>query len=419
MNRPREGSDDLASGSLIPYIGGMVMADHHPESQADSVRVVSTGNRGRVGLIILVGWTLFGLFMALQSYAIEAQAGAEVSWHLTLVREMIYAYLWALFTPIILWLSRKFRIERARTLPNVPVQIAASIIVAIVQKFLFSSGYGLYRSAVENTGFSWGAPFRNILAFLDYGILLYWMLLVVQHLFDYYHQYREKELQTSSLKAQLAQAQLSALKMQLQPHFLFNTLNAISVLIGKDATRAKEMLSRLSDLLRMTLDHSGVQLVSLQTELKFLESYLEIERIRFADRLEVTMEVEPNTLHVQIPSLILQPLVENAIHHGVNEQRGKARITIAARQENGSLLVIVKDNGKGLPQSGYAMGGRGIGLSNTRARLEQLFGSEGEVRLMNLEEGGVAAIVTIPLGGSNEERQWNKDARAKDARVDS
>jgi two-component system, LytTR family, sensor kinase len=187
--------------------------------------------------------------------------------------------------------------------------------------------------------------------------------------------------------------------MQLHPHFLFNTLHSISALQLKDIAAANRMIARLGDFLRLTLDNSGAQEVSLQKELEFLKCYLEIERIRFQDRLTVNMEVEPQTLDARVPNLILQPIVENAIKHGISPRAAPGRIDIRVKRDNGLLQLEVEDNGRGI--GGNGRGAKiikeGLGLSNTRARLDQLYGASYRFDLQNVDEGGLRVTIEIPL----------------------
>jgi LytS/YehU family sensor histidine kinase len=197
----------------------------------------------------------------------------------------------------------------------------------------------------------------------------------------------------------LAQAELQALKMQLHPHFLFNTLHSISALQLKDIAAANRMIARLGDFLRLTLDNAGAQEVPLQKELEFLRCYLEIERIRFQDRLTVSMEVEPQTLDARVPNLILQPIVENAIKHGISPRAAPGRIDIRVKRENGLLRVQVEDNGRGIGGDGRGANiiKEGLGLSNTRARLDQLYGTGYRFDLQNVTEGGLRVTLEIPM----------------------
>jgi sensor histidine kinase YesM len=196
----------------------------------------------------------------------------------------------------------------------------------------------------------------------------------------------------------LTLAQLEALKMQLHPHFLFNTLHSISALVHRDPDAADRMIARLGDFLRLTLENSGAAEVSLQKELEFLTCYLEIERVRFQDRLTTSVEVEPSALDSPVPNLILQPIVENALRHGVAQSSAPGRVEISAKRENGSLRIRVRDNGPGLNR---VTGSReafkeGVGLSNTRARLEQLYGESHRFEMSDAPDGGLLVTMVIP-----------------------
>jgi LytS/YehU family sensor histidine kinase len=235
------------------------------------------------------------------------------------------------------------------------------------------------------------------------SVITYWIILGIQATFGYYRQYQERrrqalqlELQASELKSRLVQAQLSALKGQLQPHFLFNTLNAIMVLVRQEKGRqAEEMLARLSDLLRSVLEDVEAQEVPLRRELESLQLYLSIEEVRFQDRLRVEISTEPATLDAAVPHLSLQPIVENAVRHGIGRRSVAGRIEISAAQVNGSLQIQVRDDGPGLPPGGLDAT-RGIGLANTRARLQQLYGDAARLTVENGPHGGAVATLVLP-----------------------
>jgi ligand-binding sensor domain-containing protein len=212
-----------------------------------------------------------------------------------------------------------------------------------------------------------------------------------------YRRRREREVVAARLESQLAQAQLQVLEMQVQPHFLFNTLNSISVLIRTDPEKAVRMIGRLSEFVRLGLDRSGKQEIPLHEELKLVERYLEIESVRFADRLTVRQSADEGTLDALVPSMILQPLVENAVRHGISRRRGPVMISVEAARQNGELRMSVRDTGAGLPEGWNEHEARGIGLSNTRSRLEQLYGSRFRFRLDRDPEGGTVAEVAIPF----------------------
>jgi len=225
--------------------------------------------------------------------------------------ELVFSYLWVGLTPLAIWLSQSFRIEEGQRLQRLTIHFLASLVFLLFHVFLFT---------VVSTPFRWYAhitPFWNrylllILMFTPTNVMFYWGVVIIEHALDYYQKLQERELRASQLEAQLAQSQLHVLKMQLHPHFLFNTLNAISALIRESPDEADEMVSRLGDLLRMTLETAGLQEVPFKKELEFLKHYLDIEQTRFQDRLKVEMAIEPETLDGLVPSMILQPLVENS-----------------------------------------------------------------------------------------------------------
>ena len=206
-------------------------------------------------------------------------------------------------------------------------------------------------------------------------------------------------MRTSQLETQLAQAQLQALKMQLHPHFLFNTLNSVSELMHQDVNTAERVITRLSDLLRMALENIGVQEVPLRQELDFVQGYLDIEQLRFQDRLHVDLDIAPETLDCRVPNLLLQPIVENAIRHGTAKSAGQGLIRIFTRKISDRLLIVVSDNGPGLATNGNgktSAANFGIGLSTTRGRLEFLYGKEQTFVLNNLPEGGLEVRISLP-----------------------
>jgi LytS/YehU family sensor histidine kinase len=232
---------------------------------------------------------------------------------------------------------------------------------------------------------------------LDRWLLVYWFILILRHAFDYYHSYRKGELKASQLRTQLVQSQLEALKMQVHPHFLFNTLHSISALLSKDTDGARKMITRLGDFLRLTLENSGSMEVTLQQEIEFLNGYLEIERIRFQDRLTTEIKIDPEVLDVRVPNLILQPIVENAMRHAVGSSHA-GHVEIFAFPRNGALHIEVNDNGPGLSvdHAGETRRGKGLGLANTRARLVGLYGTDASFEMTNRPSGGLTVSIEIP-----------------------
>lgn len=350
--------------------------------------------------LLFASWTLFGLFFASQVLINRAYRGRPLNLGHTVGIWLICAYIWAALTPLILYLSRRFRIERGR-LRNLLIHLVAGLGFSLVQL----SAYIATTSYTNPSTQPFAAVFREyIVTGLHFNLLTYWALVGLSHAADYYRKYQERELSASQLKAQLAHAQLSSLKMQLHPHFLFNTLNTIAVLVRKSSNKeAIEMLSRLSDLLRHSLENIDTQEVSLKDELEFLKLYLEIEQVRFNDRLQVRMEVEQETLAALVPNLILQPLVENAIRHGIAKRTAAEVLEIRARRENGRLWLQVRDDGPGIKANGSKLAATQIGLTNTRTRLQQLYGEAQMFELRNAVGGGAVATLAIPFREDGEQ----------------
>jgi len=236
--------------------------------------------------------------------------------------------------------------------------------------------------------------FRNV---VDDITGTYVPILLVAHAVAYYQRFREREIRTSQLEAQLANARLEALKSQLQPHFLFNTLHSISALMLTDVPSADKMMTRLSDLLRMSFEDDGAQVTTLSRELEFANAYLEIEKIRFEDRLNIVLDIAPDTLDAVVPHLLLQPLVENALRHGISKLSSGGEIRITASHDEHSLDLRVRDNGPGLGNGDSRPSKVGLGLRATRERLETLFGDTQVLEVRAPTEGGVEACVRVPF----------------------
>jgi len=221
-------------------------------------------------------------------------------------------------------------------------------------------------------------------------------IILIAHAVSYYRRFRERELRTAQLEGQLSKAHLQTLKSQLQPHFLFNTMHSISALMLTDVQAADRMMTRLSDLLRMSLETAGTQVTTLSRELDFVNCYLEIEKVRFEERLNVMVEIAPETLDALVPHLLLQPLVDNAVKHGISKLLAGGEIIITSAVEDGELRLQVKDNGPGLDRPGM-LHATGLGLRVTRDRLETLYGQDQSLELLSPPEGGVAIRVCLPF----------------------
>ena len=351
----------------------------------------------RWGIIFAV-WTVLAFFFTGQLYYTRLLSERPLTWRDAASQQFIYPYLWAAGTIFALWLANRRPLEGAHWLRNLLLHLlfATGFVFVIsgsfqlIYHFLFVHGPGKHYEPWTTLQWIIYNSSEN------YGI--YGLLLLLNQVFRYYRRFREGELRSSRLQTQLTRAQLEALKMQLQPHFLFNTLHSISALLHRDPDSADRMIARLGDFLRLTLENSGTQVVSLQKELEFLTCYLEIERVRFQDRLTTSLDVDASALDTPVPNLILQPIVENALRHGVAQTRGPGRVEISAKRENGSLRIRVRDNGPGLqaitrPDDGLK---EGLGLSNTRARLEQLYGAAHRFELENAPGGGLLVTLEIP-----------------------
>lgn len=349
--------------------------------------------------LIFAGWTLFGLFFTSQEYLRMAYAGRPLDLRRTLAAWMGSAYVWAVLTPLVFYLARRFPLESGRLKRNIPIHLAASVVVALIELLVFVLVAPYIGLPPLRNSFSEFLTTAIVIDF-HFNLLTYWAILGICVVIDYYQRYRERELKAYQLEARLAQAQLQVLKMQLHPHFLFNTLHAISTLMHRDVEAADRMIARLSDLLRISLETVGVQEVPLKQELEFLGKYLEIQQTRFRDRLGVDINVAPETLDARVPNLILQPLVENAIRHGIIPRVAPGRIEIHAWRDNGTLQLEVRDNGRGLDAESQETLKEGLGLSNTRARLSQLYGAEHRFSLRNNPAGGLVVSLAIPFSES-------------------
>jgi len=348
----------------------------------------------RYGLIWGI-WTIVALFFSTQMYLMYYAENQPIRYARNFLVQASACYLWALATPLILWLVRRYCIDRSNWLRRGALHLAISVALATTLIALHFIVYMLVMGRGENI-----APIRlasYVYYNLDRWALVYWFILLLNHAFNYYHSFRKNALKASQLHTQLVQSQLEALKMQVHPHFLFNTLHSISALLSRDTEAARKMITRLGDFLRLTLENSGSMEVTLQQEIEFLNGYLEIERIRFQDRLTTEIKVDPDVLDVRVPNLILQPIVENAMRHAIgNSTSGRVEITAAPR--NGVVRIEVRDNGPGIQDQRLpeARNGRGLGLANTRARLAGLYGEAASFELTNDPAGGLVVTLEIP-----------------------
>ena len=319
--------------------------------------------------------TLLGVLTALQAYNYVALVNAQKqAFGPILALNLTYWYSWGLLIPGVIWMARHYRFERHAWRRSALFHVGAVILCTLLHVAMYISARGVILTNFTDRPFAWWPDFRErFFLNFDWEMMTYWAVVAFINALDYQSESRERELTAAQLQTQLAEAQLEALQRQLHPHFLFNTLNTISALMHRNVHAADEMLVQLSDLLRLTLDRIGTQQVPLKDEVDFLRKYLEIERTRFGDRLQVTIEVEPEVLDAPVPNLVLQPLVENALRHGIGPRVGVGRVDVNARHVGGDLMLTVCDNGVGLSPDKLNALHSGVGLSNTRSRLETLY----------------------------------------------
>ncbi|HEX6749132.1 MAG TPA: histidine kinase [Longimicrobium sp.] len=347
-------------------------------------------------LLLVLLATLFGMVAAWQHVYGMAQYPPHVHAPLAhgMAMRMPFWFLWALFVPGMQWFARRWPLDRMRWLPGTALMLSVAIAAVLAHGAL---ELGVQRLLPQRL-FLMGSPYPRTFEQFVIGAVtsrlgLYAILLGGVYCAAYYARYRERELAASQLQGQLARAQLQALRMQLNPHFLFNAMNSISMLVrgGRNA-EAVRMLAGLGDLLRDVLEEDRPHEVPLRDELAFLERYLAIEQIR-ADRLEVRIDAEPETLDARVPTLILQPIVENAIRHGIARSRAAGLLEIEARREGGTLRLSVRDDGPGIAANGRD----GVGLANTRARLARMYGDEQALDLESPAGGGARVTIRLPF----------------------
>lgn len=346
--------------------------------------------RWREWLIVFGVSTGIGLLFVFQNYVGMSQESSQYKWNELVVGLLSYWYVWALLFPFIVWMARLYPLEAGPSAQSLRWHIPAFVFVPVLHIAI----YALFLHAVDGDE----RPYLNtsimlMKSGLFFRYLTYAFLLATSYSIDYYRHYKERELRTSRLEAKLVEAQLQALKSQIHPHFLFNTLNAISSLMHKNVEAADEAISRLADLLRATLEANGAQEVTLRQELDLLKQYIEIEKLRLGERLIVVMDIEPDASDAMVPNLLLQPIVENAIRYGVASQSRTGTVTVSARRLDRRLEIGVSDDGPGLPEHFE----EGIGLGNTKARLRQLYGMNQSLLMTGGPSGGLRVTLQIPL----------------------
>ncbi|MBT5704753.1 MAG: histidine kinase [Verrucomicrobia bacterium] len=307
--------------------------------------------------------------------------------------------IWCGLSFLAIYLARKFPIEGSALKKNLLFQFALGFAVVLLNVTIeFTITY----ATAMTSGNDFSKPLVFLASLFGYkfhiNLIIYWAIIGATNAFEYYHRLRQNELVTTQLEAKLNQAELQALKMQLHPHFLFNTHHSIIALMLKQRNEeAIKMLTQLSDLLRITLEKTNQQFSSLKEELETLDLYLGIQAVRFSDRLKVISQVEAEALDAEVPFLILQPLVENAIRHGVARLSDGGQLTIAAQIQNNNLAIQITDNGPGLDRGHIPEESTGIGLKMTQSRLNQIYETRFELNMTSPTKDGPGTSVSIQI----------------------
>ena len=331
--------------------------------------------------------------------------GGHVNWVIVGAIELVYWNVWAAYTPLVIGLAKRFPLTGPAFVSHIAIHAVTSLMMAplaSVTEYFLSGGLLRLLLRITDPGALRLLPTFtvSVLSMSFTGVLTYWLVVGLYQSIHFYQAAMERQTRAAQLEMQLSHAELENLKSQLHPHFLFNSLHTIGVLMQEDVDAASHLLASLGDLLRMALERRENE-ITLQSELEFVGKYLEIEQTRFHDRLKVHMDVPPDLLAVYVPSLALQPLVENAIKHGISADSAAGRLEIAAQRRDGRIWLCVRDDGPG-PAPGSRLR-FGVGLTNVQSRLKQLYGDESSLELTGGNSRGCEAIIIIPLRSSHED----------------
>lgn len=348
------------------------------------------------GTAIFAFWTAVGLMEGLQSYYVSRAWGHYIPFSLAVRLPLACYWFWALATPVIISLVRRFPLERPRVSRNLLIHGCAWVCVSAL--------YCAYRVPLHSFIYPDSGNAGPVKLFTYYfggdlisNLLMYAILAGTAYGLILLQKYREREVEAAQLHMRLTEAQLQALKMQIQPHFLFNTLNSISALMREDVEAADNMMTDLSDLLRQTLESSDVHETTVGGEVNSLGPYLSIQHARFQDRLTFDVSVQPEARDALLPTLVLHTLVENAVRHGIAPKAAPGIVSVEISRRVGDLRVAVCDDGAGLKAPLEQLLAKGVGLRNTLQRLQQMYGNRGSLELTNRAGGGTQALLTIPF----------------------
>jgi signal transduction histidine kinase len=360
-----------------------------------------TPSRFRVppALVGLGVWTAIALAFVTSNYAMYAIKDEPQAWWKIVFWGATEWYLFAAFSPLVFRFVRRHPLTGHDWPRRIPAYIAVWLLLQVAIQVLYVMAERSIGLAGTLAGME---PHRHVLLYVTkraaFSILVFAGMVAAAHATMLYRRYRERELRSAQLETQLARAELQSLRTQLQPHFLFNTLNTISALVHRDPDGAERVVSRLGDLLRLSLHTASRSEVALRRELEFLDGYIEIQQTRFRDRLTVTIDADPDALDAVVPSLMLQPLVENAIRHGIEPRAAPGQVLVRAWCSGSRLTITVSDDGIGVPEQGSPSptAGNGVGLRNTRARLRQLYGTDHTFSVGPSPDGGTIVLLEIP-----------------------
>lgn len=348
----------------------------------------------RIGLLLLL-WGIAGMLLSLEFAFTLGVMEAKYPFLEIAVPQFQRAALWVVMVPLVLMLRRKVPLGRGGYWGGVSFHIACSFVLMALY-YVVRLVYYIHVGRIDGSSGFWDVAVKNFWGRNLVDIAYYWLVIGCGYYYELSQRFNEKELSEVRLETRLAQAELSMLKGQLQPHFLFNTMNTISVMVREGRNpEAVTLLAKLASLLRMSLDTDRNLEMSLGKELEFLSTYMEIQKARFSDRLTYEVDVPQSILRLQVPSLIIQPLVENAVIHGVSRKEGPGTIRVSAELREDRLLIRVSDDGPGFPTAPATGREPGIGLRNTRERLARMHGEKG--RLVIDSRPGQGSVVTVEL----------------------
>ena len=348
-------------------------------------------NRPRSWLAGFGVWTALAVLSSVQSVIFLNSVNQAVQWWPILLGRMADWYTCAVFTPIYFWLVRRYPIDRSHWKTSIPLHLVTTSIFVVLKYWMFLGIMQMIEPGWADR--SLGDVLQRSFIF---ETIAFWSLLGIVHALVFYEGFRDREVQAAELRAQLSASQLEALSAQLHPHFLFNTLQGISTLMHRDPGGADAMLSQLSELLRRTLRRGDRQEVPLGEEMELLGYYVGIMQVRFGDRLIYEHQVDASIMSALVPHFILQPLVENALQHGIARRAGAGRVTVSGARRNGSLVLSIRDDGPSADAGQPSAITEGIGLGNTRLRLERLYGTAQSLTLSPMAGGGMLVELVLP-----------------------